>query len=58
MTYQEAKDERDFQDGEFLIVKSVRWDGLESYQVMRNQADLANYRDGLKNWDVKITVVA
>tara|TARA_R110000822_G_scaffold7154_3_gene29436 strand:- start:1073 stop:1249 length:177 start_codon:yes stop_codon:yes gene_type:complete len=58
MTYAEAVQERDFQGGAFLVVKSVRWDGLEDHMVLRGEADLANYRDGLKNWDVKITVVA
>ena len=57
MDYQEALAECGFQGGESFIVKTVCWKGISNYAVMRNQADLKNFRLFYKNWDISIIVL-
>jgi len=57
MDFQEATQERDFQGGESFIVKTVCWKDITNYTVMRNEADLKNFRLFYRNWDVSIVVL-
>ena len=57
MTYEEAINTRNFHGAGFIAVKTTDWKEVEKFMVVSGDAELANYRRLMKNFDVKIEVI-